>query len=828
MKSRQSFLFVSAALYLLLAVGNIAYSHSGMTSDWFIGRHEDAFFLQQQSDTVPKKTGTAAEALKEAGEKVKEAAKEAGGEAGKKIAGDALKKVAPKAELPKGAPKVDGNLFKKVANFFKFRKNSRLKEKDRILGVFESLGINDSIAATSENIKLLIDELSVRENQHFDTLLAIISAIKIAAEKEDPAPAFTEAKKEDPLHPEPSESKVVTDKDIEDLTNKLLPLITEKVNEDKSGKEKREALSALRKLRLGAGVVNYSKDSAKGIVKRFTLSVKNKAEVIGMHNYTMNNDYTGYKFGYLNTLLYQSLFLNGKTGNIKELNGWDSAQVVSDAQAEGCKVMFTVSMNQPASISSFLSSTVAQKKFTDNALYLLKLRKANGVNIQFDNLPAYESEKFSAFIKFFSDVLKIEDTGYKVMITLPAYDKEQSYDLLTLSESVFKFIVDFSNLPPVGNGALAPLKGRNDYTIETAVSRYLNTDIPADKLIITIPYTGTRWQLAKGDTKGRFIQLLTYSEIRQRYNWPVYYDDESANAIMDSVNERGVTIRRIIFDDDNSLEKKYDFILQNGLGGVSIDALGYDKGYSELWDMLAYKFAIIDTSFLSDSLIAAPLNIQLSWLDKVKRKLSLYWYIVNNPCKVCFDDIQDPKYAATLNLYLQELKIDSLINAENKKLPPAERYKSRFEYINYELTNLLILSSIILFVLLLLATGFYIYQIKVNSTAWKWKKKMELVLLGITIIFVISFFSYLFCDDTIPLFGSAPAVGTNRYETTNTQALGTGANSAYAVVCDTDTNDTCINMPLYTLMGIILAGMLAGFAITRYLILPLIKRDDIP
>lgn len=828
MKSRQSFLFLSVAIYFILAIGTKAFSSNGIAFGTGIAFNtSEAFFhLQQNTDTVPKKESSAVDALKEAGGKVKDAAKEAGSEAGKKIAGDAVKKLAPKVELPKKAPKVDGNLFKKVANFFKFRKNSRLKEKDRILGVFESLGINDSIAASAENIKLLLDELSLRENQHFDTLLAIINSIKIAAEKEDPPLPTPDAKKEDPLNPEPSDSKVVTDKDIEDLTNKLLPLIADKVNEDKSGKEKREALSALRKLRLGTGVVNYVADTAKGIIKRFTLSVKNKADVIGMHNYTMNDDYIGYKFGYLNTLLYQSLFLNGKTGNIKELNGWDSAKVISDAQGEGCKVMFTVSMNQPASISQFLSNSVAQKKFVENAIYLLKLRNGNGVNIQFDNLPGYDSEKFSAFIKFFADALKIRDTGYKVMVTLPVYDKSQAFDMLALSESVYKFLIDFSNLPPLGNGALAPLSGRNDYTIETAVSRYLNTDVPAEKLIITIPYTGTRWQLAKGETKGRFIQLLTYSEIRKRYNWPIYYEEESANAFMDSVNDKGVIIRRIIFDDDNSLEKKYDFILQNGLGGVSIDALGYDKGYGELWDMLAYKFAIIDTSFLSDSIIATPTNVQLSWLDKIERKLALYWYIVNNPCKVCFDDIKDTGYATKLNLYLQELKIDSLIAAENKKLPSAERYKSRFEYINYELTRLLVIVSAALFILLLLATGFYIYQIKVNSAAWKWKKKMELVLLGITVVFVLSFFSYLFCDDTIPLFGSAPAVGTNRHDVANTAA--NTATATYTSVCDTDTNDTCINMPLYTLMGIILAGMLAGFAITRYLILPLIKRDDIP
>lgn len=831
MKSRQSLLLLlTVCLYILPGTSKLFAYDGGVYA------HEPAHHLLNASywlhDTTPKKGTAAKEALKEAGEKVVDASKEAATEAAKKIAENATK-----IKIPEDPVKDAGGLFKKVADLFKFRKNNQEKEKKRIVEIIKGLDIDNAIAATSQNLELLMKELSDRENQHFDSLLAIINTIRINAEKEAEARAAEASvpvnKKEDPLDADPSQSKMVSDKDIEDLTNKLLPLINEKVKEDNTGKDKREALRAIRQLKVGAGEVNYIVDTVNQVVKRFKLSVKNKAEVIGLHNYTSNDDYADYKLGYLNTLVYQSLFVNGKTGNIKDLNGWDSAEVISDALAEGCDVYFTAAIEQSSSIATFLESTAAQKKFLDNTLFLLKQRNATGVNIHFTQLPGYLSNKFTDFIKFLSEVLTIENSNYKVMITIPVYDHAQAYDMLALSEYVHRFMIDFGKLPPVGNGALAPLFGKNDYSIETAVSRYLNTDIPAEKLIVSIPYAGTRWQLARGEKKGRFIQTLTYSEIRKRYPWPVYYDDQSGSAVIDSLNREGVTIRRIIFDDDVSLEKKYDFILQSGLGGVSINSLGYDKGYGDLWDMLAYKFAIIDTTYLSDSLINVPLNMDLGFFERARRKWALYWYILNNPCQVCFEDESNPEHNALLNRYILELKIDSLIETENSRLKPEERYKSRFEYVNYELTTILIYSSIIFFLLLLLATGFYIYHIKVNSSSWKWKKHMESILIGLTLLFVITIFTYLFCDDTLPMFGSSPVANAN-YEITATpvrieeQLTDTTAIVRNLSYCDTDPTETCVNMPLHTLMTIIVSGMVAGLLITRFLILPLIKRDDIP
>ncbi len=822
MKSRQSFLFLSAAFFFVLVAGANTYSPKGRMDACVLGYSNATHSFYLQSDTTPKKGNANIDIVKESAE-----------DAAKKVSENILKQKGIDFKLPEADLKKK-NLLEKIASLFKFKKNSQKKEEDRITGVINKLKIRDTIveatASLQKEITRLIGDLSTKEKADFDSLLSIIEKLRSDTSYRNDFRDFINSINEridgdTSKSPPPFISgSFVTDKDILDATGNFIPLLEQKKQEAAKAKAKREALAALSRLTVRNSDTCHVLSEDKKSIKIYKLSVRTKADVIGLHNYTLNNDIEEYKYNYLNTLIYQSLFINERNGSFKSLNGWDTAEVITRAKAKSLKVMFTVSVGSRLATSSILRDPKVQIQLANNIVAAIKMRQADGVNISFTHCSPSESEQFTDFIERLHTILQESNPSYQLLITVPAYNQSEIFDIKSLNDFADRFLIDFTSTPSSA-GALAPLSGPSDYTIENSTAYYTSTmDVPVNKIITILPYSGIRWQVRQKKLSTQ-LSLMTYQEIRNTYkNIPVYYDTESGNAVIDALENKNRTVR-VIFDDQNSLEKKYDYVLESGLRGIAINALAYDKGYGELWDMLAYKFAIIDSSFVSDSLIAAiPVNLQLSWLDKIQRRLSLYWYIVNNPCKVCFDDTQDPTYGATLNRYLQELKIDSLIDAENKLLPPAERYKSRFEYINYELTNLLIASSIILFILLLIGTGFYIYQIKVNSTEWKWKKKMEIVLLGITIVFVLSFFSYLFCDDTIPLFGSAPAVGANRHD-----ILADATTTAnYSAGCDTVTNDTCINMPLYTLMGIILAGMLAGFAITRYLILPLIKRDDIP
>lgn len=830
MKSRQSLLLVSAVLCILLTAGPLAYSRSGMMRPVNI-TNASTFFFQQDSSKLKQ-------ALKDFENKVSQAGKETG----EQLAKEALGK---KFELPKEV-KLDQGILKKIASLFQFRKKSRQKEQDRVMDVINKIGVNDRILNVSNHldtvsteIKNLIAGLSIREKEDFDAVLEMIAHLRSdTAYRNDLREILSKlyrdsVKAAHTVTPEEPSNKFISDKEILDVTGNFAPLIEAKKREEDKIKAKREALSALNQLKLNKGEINYQTDTVNKVIKRFTLSIKNRAEVIGLHNYTLNNDFSSYKFGLINTLIYQSLFIQEKNGSFKGLNGWDTASVINRARANNCKVLFSAIMTAPAAdISKFLHDPNLQGKLASNIIALIKLRNADGVNIRFNYLSAADKVLFTDFMTRLSDAMAEENPSFQLFLTLPAFDDREAYDIAGLDKVVSRFLIDMTEPATASStGALAALSGESDNTLENTLSRYTDQGMPGNKTVFILPYYGIKWKVNNKQLLAPYVKALPYNEIRQTYkDMPVYYDAVAGNAIIDAFESfagdrnRNKQVR-IVFDDGSSLEKKYDFILENKLKGVALNALGFDKGYGDLWDMLAYKFALIDTSFLPDSaMLGHTPAADLSWLDKLKRRMTLYWYILQNPCKVCFEDTTNSANNQLLHQYLEDLRIDSLMDAENKTIKdPKEWYKNRFEYVNYKLTGFLFWVTLLLFLLLLTGIIVQVYQIKVHSASWKWKKYGEYILTGMSILFVLFCFTYLFSDDTIPFFGSSPAANTDI-----AAQVSNGGAMKDVGLCDTVESQTCINMPIQTLMLIILVGMAAGVAITRYLIFPLIRRDDIP
>ncbi|HVZ25412.1 MAG TPA: glycosyl hydrolase family 18 protein [Sediminibacterium sp.] len=749
----------------------------------------------------------------------------------------AAKITPPKIGVPKvQAPKVDTKFFGKILNLFKFRKNAHAREDKRVRAIFDSLGVNQSIQATADNLRLLVGQLAMLEANHYDSigvrydsLDTKIDTLFSMIKRLIPVPAASEPP--DQLVAAPASNEVPADADSRDLANKIFPIIADK--------EKRMQLAAIRKVLESPKSIQYIKDTAKHLVHRYELVVNNKAEVYGIHNYN-SSDYSGYQFGLLDGLIYQALFVNGNTGNFKSLNGWDSAFVISAAQQAGCKVLFTAKIDFPASLRNFLNNEKAEKNFVDNVIQQLKARKANGVNIQFTGLGPSESESFRLFMKFLSQVLKMQDNSFEVFLTLPAVIPEETYDFKQLSGYVDRFLVDFSEPDTAQFRPIAPLQGKG-FSLAKQLTDYLSQAIPPEKLIVTLPYSGVYWGM-RADKSGlrvpKYLQTYTYSDIQQHFNWPLQYD-ETGSARMDSSNQRGQKIRTLWFDNAATLENKYDFILQNGLGGVCVNALGYDKGYPDLWNAMAYKFAQVDTSFLPDSVLGMHAVTHLNLLQKAARYLTLFRYIMDNPCEICFENIKNPEYAAVINKDLDELRIDSLILVANQGVKETEQYRSRFDYVNDQLTSFLLIWNVLFLLAFVIICVFYVYKNKTAGEEWPWKRKIYYALLALSLLCVFNALAYVFADNQIPVFGSVPPKTDTRSKapifSQEVLMLKKAVGDTTMPVAEYDTNYcvadptiSCYNIPFTTLLIVSLISLILGGIITKYFIVPLFKRNDIP
>ncbi len=485
------------------------------------------------------------------------------------------------------------------------KKYLRDKEKTRIINVADSL-INKKIAGNSTINKQIV------------TIVDVLLSLN------------TEKKKIDTVfvHPEvaPTESseEEKTDITIDQLADKLFPLIQEKVKDEENKTTLNKKLNIYRELRLHPGGIIDTLTIDKALSKQYTLKIAQRNEVFGFHPFWRKN-YDDYHFELITTLAYYGYELNGKTGLPKNLNGWDSTGIVKRAQKDGCKVVLSVFCPNKADLSYFLSNEAAQHKFISTIIHCIKTtQKANGVNLMFDIPKGDHRHNFSKFVRKLSAELKIAGQGYELSITVPAYDEFQTYDIKHLSVYANKFIIDFSkkNL----YGSLVPLTG-NNYSLEKGIHNYLDYKVLPSKFLACMPFRGGLWDY---ETE-LFNDYIPYSKINELYvnDYGKTYDKNACAQRSDVVID-GDTLEQLWFDDPKTLGEKYDLILKNKMGGVAIWYLGDDHNDSDMWNTLVDKMVVFDST---DVVILKKIPAEETSLwKKIKKELQLYKLLFSHPC----------------------------------------------------------------------------------------------------------------------------------------------------------------------------------------------------
>ncbi|MGY0035718.1 hypothetical protein [Pedobacter sp. NJ-S-72] len=335
----------------------------------------------------------------------------------------------PKKEQPKPDAKKT-NLWKALLAFLKFKSKADKKLDGRILVAIEKLGLTDSIAATSANVRVMIAELKKNRYHDLDSLQAVLS-ILIQKQKDiddlinagDKTPAVT-----------PSNA------DLAALANQLIPILDQRAIKETGSIDKFEKLRRLNRVKNADPNTVYTLKIADTVTRKYTLQLKNKAEIFGFFDASYKGDANAF-FNAATSLIYYALSLNESTGNFDHLNGWDTAPVIDKAQKSGSKLYFTVLIANKSSRGQLLYNEVVQRKSIASILLLLKKRKANGVNISFKNLAKKDKQRFSAFIGLLHQALLAEDPAAKLFVTLPRTNFDGAYELGELSKYTDRYFL---------------------------------------------------------------------------------------------------------------------------------------------------------------------------------------------------------------------------------------------------------------------------------------------------------------------------------------------------------------------------------------------------
>ena len=333
--------------------------------------------------------------------------------------------------------------------------------------------------------------------------------------------------------------------------------------------------------------------------------------VYGWHPYWVGTAYTNYDFSLLSTFSYFSYELVPSTGGYSSIHSWKTTNSVDLALAAGCKVELCVTNFGSSNNTTFLTSGTAQQTFIDTIISLINYRGAHGVNIDFEGVPGSQKNNLTAFMQNLSVQLKAAISGGTVTMAVYSVDWNDVFDIPALDPFVDQFVIMGYGYYYGGSSVAGPTaefyKGTiwSNYNLVRSVNYYLNEGITPSKLILGLPYYGYEWETASNSvpsTTTSTIGSRTFSYVKNNYLGvhDRFWDGEGFNNYY--IYQSGGNWRQAWVDDERSLSHRYDMVIQKDIGGIGIWALGYDNGYSELWNLIYEKFTGCGTVGCSDTI----------------------------------------------------------------------------------------------------------------------------------------------------------------------------------------------------------------------------------
>jgi spore germination protein YaaH len=296
---------------------------------------------------------------------------------------------------------------------------------------------------------------------------------------------------------------------------------------------------------------------------------------------------------------------------------WNEApanDLLAKTQIMGGHTGLTVSVLNNTNIRNFLSSDSNQTNLINATVNQVKQKHLNLINLDFEYTgepPEDLPGKFTTFVNNMKKELDSQAPGTELDINLMARSGRDPalFEIEKLKPSVDCFIVMSYDYYTGGSDSAGPVAPMNGYStkkyffdVTTTYSDLLKL-MPADKIIMGVPYYGYDWPvkdknnsrslaLAQSDDNG-YVETLSYGRARQDATFSgdnCHFDDLAQAPWCGYTDSETGKDRVAWFENTESMRVKYDFAKNQGLAGIAIWSLGYDKDYPDLWDIMKQTF----------------------------------------------------------------------------------------------------------------------------------------------------------------------------------------------------------------------------------------------
>lgn len=320
--------------------------------------------------------------------------------------------------------------------------------------------------------------------------------------------------------------------------------------------------------------------------------------VYGWHPYWVGAAYNNYDWSLLTHFSFFSYEVDPANGDPLTTHGWATSTAVDAALANGVKVTLCVTLFGSSDLTTFLTNATAKQNLIDNLINLVQSRGAHGVNIDFEGLPSSQTTNFANFMVDLSNQMHAAIPGSHVSTVLYAVDWSNVFDFSIMEPEVDHYICMGYAYYYQGSSSTGPCDplyhfgSSYNYTLSKTITDYIDDGCPREKFVMGLPYYGYEWPTSSlgipSSTTGSGT-ARTYEYVMDNssgnYSAGNYSWDQDSYTDIFAFNSGGN--KQCFISLEDAFRKRLQHMNTAGIGGIGIWALGYDDGYSELWNAIS-------------------------------------------------------------------------------------------------------------------------------------------------------------------------------------------------------------------------------------------------
>ena len=284
------------------------------------------------------------------------------------------------------------------------------------------------------------------------------------------------------------------------------------------------------------------------------------------------------------------------------ITGPYAAAVIANAHANGVRVDLTFTSFGFEKNSAFFRNPTAMAAAVTNLTAFVNSLGLDGVSVDVEELYNEDFAAFGTFVGQLRNALRATNPAARVNVATNVRISGTgmaNQALANGADRVFVMGYNYRTRSSGQAGSIAPLRRADgQISLSTMATLYAEKGVPADRIILGLPYYGATWPTSTGNlnsaTTGTGAWFFPDQHMAAIPPGTAFgYDPVEESAWFVTPNTATGGLQQTYFDNERSLRAKYAFAAGQGYAGVGLWVLGYDRGVAGYWQAIAGSFGAV-------------------------------------------------------------------------------------------------------------------------------------------------------------------------------------------------------------------------------------------